>query len=101
MKPTLNIDELSSHLFWDVDKKALRPDQHKKLIIQRVLEYGLWEDWKAIYSYYGKNTIHDIVGKLRDIDEKSAAFVALVTNTRMEDYKCFTTIQSKDRLWNY
>ena len=101
MNTPLNINDLSPHLFWDVDRSALIPDQHKKLIIHRVVEYGLWEDWKAIYSFYGGKIIHDTVKNLRDIDKKSAAFVALVTKNQLKDYKCFSTTLSKDQLWNF
>ena len=49
--------ELSSILFWDVDKNDIDFDKHATFIIQRVLEYGEFCDWKVILSYYGLDKI--------------------------------------------
>jgi len=65
------INNLSQHLFWDINKNNLYFEKHKKFIIQRVLEYGLLSDWKIIYNYYGINEIAQIAISLRDLDEKS------------------------------
>jgi hypothetical protein len=52
MKSPLN--NLSPHLFWDVDMNSLDFKKSKKLIIQRVLDYGLIGDWQIIFKTYGK-----------------------------------------------
>jgi hypothetical protein len=52
-----NINSLSDHLFWDIDKSKLDTIKSKKTIIQRVLDYGLMDDWKGyllISTYSGK-----------------------------------------------
>lgn len=38
------VDQFSSHLFWDTDRKVLDPDEHRAYIIKQVLEYGTIED---------------------------------------------------------
>ena len=96
----LQVTELSQHLFWDVDTANLDLNQHRKLIIQRVLDYGLLGDWRKIYAYYSLQTIVEVVKDLRNIDRKSAAFIAALSNTPKEEFRCYSTIQSTDRLWN-
>ena len=40
------------YLFGDVDRNAPNFDTSKKLIFQRVLEYGVMEDWKLINKMF-------------------------------------------------
>lgn len=45
-----DINKLSKHLFWDIDKNKIDADKNKKLIINRVVDYGLISDWLYISS---------------------------------------------------
>ena len=100
VKEKLNVTDLSQHLFWDVDITAVDSDINKDLVIKRVLDYGVLSDWRKIYAYYGLKTIVDVVKNLRDIDRKSASFIAALANIPNEEFRCYSTTQSKDRLWN-
>ena len=40
------------YLFGDVDRNAPNFDTSKKLIFQRVLEFGLMKDWKLINKMF-------------------------------------------------
>jgi hypothetical protein len=70
------ISQLSPHLFWDVNPGELETDRSKKLIIKRVLEYGLWEDWLLLKKFYGLETITNITRDFRELDARSLAFIA-------------------------
>ena len=100
-KSNLKIDQLSHHIFWDIDSSKLNPDKNKKVIIQRVLDYGLLDDWNKISAYYSMDVILSTVKQLRNIERKSVAFIAAITKTSLTEFKCFTTKQSKDQLWTY
>ena len=51
---TYYIDKLSAGLFWDIDLEDLSGmDKYPSFIIQRVLEFGVLNDWKIILDYYG------------------------------------------------
>lgn len=54
------ISKLSLYLFWDIDITKADMDTCPAQIIQRVLEYGQWEDWQLIRSYLwiGQNRIN-------------------------------------------
>jgi hypothetical protein len=52
-KNTIDISQLSEHLFGDVDKDTLDTQKNKRLIIQRVLDYGLMQDWQTIKDMAG------------------------------------------------
>ncbi len=96
----MTISDFSKHLFWDVDPNKLDPEKSKKLIIHRVLDYGLIEDWRIIYKYYGLNTITEVAKNIKDLDKKSASFLALLTDTNKKEFRCYNSEQSVMKFWN-
>lgn len=94
------IDSLSSHLFWDVDRQSVDMDDHEKFIVQRVMEYGLLEDWVIIKKYYGKTELGRIASSLRSLDDRALSFVATYTGVAKEKFRCYTTKQSIPRHWS-
>ena len=92
-----DINNLSKHLFWDVDIGKLQSDTNKNFIIQRVLEYGLYKDWKKIYNYYGIQIIVEVVSKFRSLDERAVSFISLLSQIPREKILMlhFETIDTK------
>jgi hypothetical protein len=92
--------KFSEHLFWDVEESELDMDQYPAFVIQRVLEYGRWEDWTQIRSYYSMQTIKDAVMNLRTLNPKALSYIALYTDTDIKDYRCYKIAQLHQTLWN-
>ena len=101
MNKSCLIDELSAHLFWDVDKNKLHITENKKFIIQRVLEYGLMNDWRWIQKNYGLEEIVAVAVKIRDLDERTCSFISLLSKIPENQFLCSTTRQSAPRHWNF
>lgn len=95
------INNLSNHLFWDVDRSTLEMSTHKKLIVSRVLEYGLLSDWIIIKNYYGLNEIGRIATSLRSLDRRALSFIATYTGLPEDKFRCYTTRQSIPQHWNF
>ena len=94
------LNKFSGHLFWDADPSQLSMDKNAPYIIQRVLEYGELDDWRTVRDYSGLDRIAHDCKTLRTLRPEALAFVCLVTNTRKEDYRCYTFRQSFPTLWN-
>lgn len=88
------LNSFSPHIFWDVNIHKLDVSRSKRLIVQRVLDYGLMEDWKVLLKMYGVSEISKTAVSLREIDKKSASFVALLSKIPLEKFVCFTSKQS-------
>ncbi len=93
--------QLSSHLFWDVERVKIDLEKNKKWLVQRVLEYGLLKDWLIINKYYGISRIAEIAMQIKDLDEKSLAFISLLSCIPKESFLCYTTKQLRPRHWNF
>ncbi len=96
-----DIRKLSQHLFWDVDRDAVFFDKHRKLIIQRVLDYGLWNDWKIILNYYGLNQIAETAVTIRELDPRSVSLISVLTDIPKEKFLCYTMKQSTPKHWDF
>ncbi len=101
MSKSLKISSLSPHLFWDVNAGQLDPEKNKKLIIQRTLDYGLIDDWKMVREYYGIQMIAETARMIRDLDLRSAAYIALLANIPLEEFACYTTKRSTPKHWGF
>ena len=95
------INNFSKHLFWDVNIADIDLDLHAKYVITKVLQYGLFEDWIILKTYYGVDSIAKEALKIRDLDKKTVAFLALISNTPKHKFVCYTTTPSTPKHWNF
>ncbi len=92
------IDCMSKHLFWDMDPMQIDLDKCPSQIIQRVLEYGEWNDWLAIRSYYGLPLIVECCQSVRTLNPVALSYICCISHTCKEDYRCFQLAQSNPTL---
>lgn len=92
---------LSQHLFWDVDKKNIDFIKRKKWVVNRVLQYGLLNDWRIIIKFYGIKELAEIATTLKDIDKRTASLVSTISGIPKEKFQCYITEQSNPQLWNF
>ncbi len=90
----IELRALSSHLFWDVDLSKMDTNRSKKLIVQRVLDYGLINDWYTLLKIYNIAEIAEIAVTIKDLDKKSASFIAFLSQVPKENFLCFTSTPS-------
>ncbi|NOZ34215.1 MAG: hypothetical protein GXO80_02830 [Chlorobi bacterium] len=100
-KQQIKISDFSPHLFWDVNKKELDFEKHKTYIVNRVMQYGLYRDWKNIKQIYGLSQITEIAKNIRDLDKKSLAFLSLLSGESQNTFRCYTQTQSMQKHWNF
>ena len=100
-KKQMDINLFSAHLFWDLDKENKNIPKNKNLIIRKVLLYGLIDDWKMIYKYYGIDEIISVAKKMKELDERTLALLSLLSKTPKEEFLCYTTKQLTPQHWNF
>jgi len=93
------LSKLSPHLFWDVDRSTVDAVKNKSFIIQRVLEYGFMSDWKVIYALYGISEIANTAVNIKDLDQKSLAFISMLSKIPEEKFLSYTSKQSAPPHW--
>jgi hypothetical protein len=91
----------STNLFWDIDIANLDMEKHARYIVERVLDYGDWEDWLLVRNYYGLEKIKEIALGIRSLFPESLSFIATVTRTPENQFRCYTLLQSKNLHWYF
>lgn len=94
------LDRLSNVLFWDIDREHADMETCPAQIVQRVLEYGNWDDWKLICSYYGLPRIVELCKQMRTLDPVCLSYISLISDTPKEEFRCYHFAQSNPTLWN-
>jgi len=97
----MEIKKLSKHLFWDVNIDKISFEKNKRLIIQRVLNYGFISDWNFIVKKYGIEEIANTAMSLKELDNKTVSFLSLISQSPRENFICYTTQQSIPKQWNF
>ena len=94
----MKIPKSSSSLFWDTDMDTLDFKQHRRFIIERVLEQGTSTDAAWLLTQYPVSVIAEVVRTSRRLSEKSKNYWGLkfgVWNHSVPSTKQRATI------WNY
>jgi len=92
---------LPKALFWDVDPKKIDPQKHAAYIIERAITLGTMDDFIIIKKFYGKSKIKRIVKKLRYLNDKDMNFCSIYFNIPITEFRCYTTKQLNQTLWDY
>ena len=95
------IEQLNNAYFWDVDITNLDEKKSKRLIIERVLNYGNLNEIKLIKNFYGIKEIRSTLCKLSYIDPKTLNFISLLFQVPKTKFKCYTRKQLTNQPWNY
>lgn len=101
MGKSLDLNKLSNHLFWDSPRENVDIEQHAAWLIQRVLEYGKRSDWELILEYYTLPVIVKHAKGLRSLDDRSLDYIANLSHTPIEEFRCYKYRQLNRTHWGF
>ena len=101
MKSNPAISDFSEPLFWDAKKEELDLEKNASYIIHRVLEYGLWNDWRLIRDYYGIERIGKIATTFRSLRPTALGWISLLSGIPLNKFRCYSKILSPPPSWFY
>ena len=91
MPPT----RLSSTAFWDVDMSQIDFEAQSLYVMEKVFNYGLWEDYKAVIRFYGAERVRREIVAARALDKKSRSLICILLDLKPEDFRCYTLTPSR------
>ncbi|MCK5528228.1 MAG: hypothetical protein KAI74_00980 [Kiritimatiellae bacterium] len=83
------IQQLSEHLFWDVEKHDIDLTKHQRFIITRVLDRGTSRDVRLIWSYYGEDSVKNAIMNAPSLQRKTISFFANQFQIPPEDFRAY------------
>jgi hypothetical protein len=94
----------SPNIFWDVDPSTLDLEAHKRFIIERVAQRGLWADWQECLQLYGRESVKDVLLHARSLDKKTLSYCSFFFDVPKEEFRCYqlsTQEPSLQQRWNF
>ena len=95
------LEQINKTYFWDINLKDLDETKSKRLIIERVMNFGTLREIKLIKMYYGKKEVIKNLCNLNYLDPKTLNFLSLLFNIPKSDFKCYTRTQLNHQHWTY
>ncbi len=92
---------ISKRVFWDVDFDALDYAKDRFFIIERVMNYGLWNDFIEIVHFYGKETIKKEIIQSAYLKKDVLNFLCFYLHLKPNQFKCYKQRQLTEIHWNY
>ena len=91
------LKELSPHLFWNMDISKLDVKKNKKIIIERIIEYGLDNDEILLWKLYDYFTIKKIALNMDSLPSLRRRYYSFVLDIKENKFKCY---KNMSYLWN-
>jgi len=89
-------------LLWDVDWNNFDLQKNKKMVVQRVIEYGLPEDYYTLFNLYGGvSGVRKIIKEIHHFRyPQDISFVCAAFNLKKEDLECYKRQQLREKRMN-
>ena len=93
---------IPKHLLWDMDLEHFDVQENKKIVVQRVIEDGLPEDYNIIFSLYGGiEGVREIIKQIHHFRyAQDIAFVCAAFGLKKEELECYKRQQLRKQLLN-
>jgi len=101
MTTTSQHPSISPRVFWDTDVSTLDYDKDKLYIMDKVLNYGVWDDFVAMMKYYGKEAVKREVVRLPYLKKDVLNFLCFYLGLKPAQFKCYTHRQLQEPHWNF
>ena len=94
--------QIPRKLLWDVDWNKFDVQKNKKLVVQRVIEYGLPEDYYTIFQLYGGiSGVRKIIKEISHFRyPQDISFVCMAFNIKKEELECYKRQQLRKERMN-
>lgn len=99
-KKNIGLVGISRRPFWDVDYESLDSESDCLFILEKVFNYGSWADYRAVFSFYGKDKIRQEIIQASYLKKDVISFLCLILNLKPTEFKCYLKTQSLPELWH-
>ncbi len=76
---------LPQHLLWEYDLDKFDYDRSWRIAIERVIERGNLEEWRAVKRYYGTAKLVEVATESKKLVKRHRDFAFLFVNSKLID----------------
>ncbi len=97
----MNIPSISKKAFWDVDFSQLDFEKSSPFIMEKVFNYGDWNDQVVIMRYYGLPRIRSEIINASYLRKPVLSFLCTILHLQKTDFLCYRKMQLNPIPWSY
>ena len=90
--------QFSPHIFWNCDVTKLDIRKNRKIIVERIIEYGTESDEKLMWKIYDYNTIKNIAINDVNLGKDRLLYMSVIFGTKETKFKCYNNVLLYNRL---
>ncbi len=92
---------ISKKAFWDIAFAELDFEKSSLYIIEKVFNYGTWNDQVEIMRYYGMSRIRKEIINAGYLRKTVLSFLCTILHLQKTDFACYKKMQLNPIPWNY
>ncbi|MES1223834.1 MAG: hypothetical protein ABUT20_50530 [Bacteroidota bacterium] len=92
---------ISKKAFWDTSFDKLDFERSSLYIMEKVFNYGDWNDQVAIMKYYSLPRIRQEIVNAAYLRKPVLSFLCTIPQLQKTDFLCYNKMQSTPLPWNY
>jgi hypothetical protein len=93
--------EISKKAFWDVRFDDIDYDKYSLHVMEKVFNYGTWNDQVSIMKFYGLVRIKAEIINAGYLRQSTLSFLCTILHLQKKDFKCYNKMQSHPLPWTY
>lgn len=97
----VNTPLISKKAFWDISFENLDFEKSSLFIMQKVFNYGCWDDQVAVLKYYGRGRIKKEIVQATYLRKPVLSFLCTILHLQKTDFACYIKMQSNPLPWKY
>ena len=97
----MNNSRISKKAFWDVSFENLDFEKSSSFILQKVFNYGSWDDQIAALRYYGCDRTKKEIINASYLRQPVLSFLCTILQLQKTDFECYIKMQSNPLPWMY
>jgi len=92
---------ISKKAFWDVKFEEIDFEKHSLFVMEKVFNYGSWNDQLEIMRYYGLKRIAREIVNSNYLRNPVLSFLSVLLEIDEINFKCYKRKQSNPLPWPY
>lgn len=92
---------ISKKAFWDVSFEQLDYEKSSLFVMQKVFNYGSWDDQIAVLKYYGKERVKKEITGASYLRKPVLSFLCTILDLNKKDFTCYIRQQLNPVPWSY
>jgi hypothetical protein len=93
--------QISPKAFWDVRFHEIDYEKNSLQVMEKVFNYGDWNDQVATMKFYGLERIRKEIVNAGYLRKPVISFLCTILHLQKTDFKCYKKMQFHPLPWNY